>query len=559
LKRLLWIVPLVALLALIGWRVVQKKDAAGGGGPTAGGPGGGGSGGSGGGGRGAGGGGRGGPSAVEAAVAGPREMVRSVEAVGTAASPQTVRLSPPSAGRIVYLQAREGDRVKAGEVLVRIDPSQLQGQILQYRSAVAEAQSRLAQAQATLGSSDVGIASAIRSQRAAVTSAQASLNQARKTQKAQIAAAQAVVTQQAASARASEASYGSAVAQEEAARGTLAANQVKLKRLTELFQGGYIAAQDVDDAKALVATSLGQVRVAQQAEAQAKAQVAQANAQKAAAQAQVVVAQRETQGAILTAEAQVRTAQAALATANANVAQGPANRRNIEALQAAVSAAQGQLDASQAQFANLDLRSPVDGTVTERAADPGSLAQPGTPVMTVQVLKRIFVESSFPVELASQIKPGAEADVTFDALPNRQFVGRISDLNRAADPTSRQFTVRILLDNEDIAIRPGMFGHVGIITERRTPAVVVPLDALNEARDATTVSVLDRSGTVENRPVKVGQRDQQGAEILDGLKVGDRVVTVHLRPLRDGQKVQVTDPNAQPKAGGRGQRGGRGQ
>lgn len=545
-RRVFWILPLLALVGFVGLRIGQKQEKPGGGsgGPQAAG---GGPPGGGGGGRAGGGGGGGGPMAVEVEAAGPREMLTTVEAVGTAASPQTVRLSPPTSGRITFLTAREGDRVKAGETLVRIDPSQIEGTVLQGIAGVSEAQARLAQAEATVGSSDIGIESTIRSQRAAVASAQASLAQARKTQAAQIAAAQAVVTQQAASARAAQASVASAEASEEAARGTLEANQARLKRTTELFQGGFIAAQDVDDAKAQVATALGQVRVAQQSAAQARAQVAQANAQKAAAQAQVVVAQRETQGAILTAQAQFRTAQAALESALANRAQKPANRRNLDALQASVRAAQGQLDAAQAQRANTELKSPIDGTITERAADVGSLAQPGTPVLVVQAIKRMFVESSYPVELASQIKPGMEAQVTFDALPDRKFTGRISDLNRAADLASRQFTVRVLLDNREETIRPGMFGHVRVVTNRAAPKVVVPLDAVTETDDGkATVAVLAKGGTVSVRDVTLGQRDEMGVEILKGIETGESVVTTRGRALKDGQKVSVNDPNAQP-------------
>ena len=545
-RRLLWIVPLVALLALVGWRVAQKKATlAGGKGGQAGGGGGGGRGGRG-----------GGPSSVEIAEAGPRAMQTSIQAVGTAASPQTIRLSPPTSGRIISLDVREGDRVTAGQVLARIDPSQLQGTVLQNQAAVAEAQARLAQAEATIGSQDVTLQGAIRTGKASVASAQAALDQARKTQQAQIAAARAAVNQQAQAAKAAEAAVGSAKAQEEAARGVLRANEAKLTRTQGLFQGGFIAAQDVDDAKATVATSVGQLRVAQQAEATARAQVAQANAQKAAAQAQVVVAQRETQGGILTAQATFRTAQSNLTTAQANTAQSSANQLNLTALRSGVQAAQGQLDAAKAQLANTALVSPIDGTITLRSADPGTLAQPGTPVLTIQVLRQIYVETSFPIELANGVRPGMEADVTFDSLPDQKFVGSIFDVNRAADATSRQFTLRVRLDNPQFTIRPGMFGTVNVVTSRTNPAVVVPLLAITQAKDAKpTVAVVAKDGTVQVREVTLGQRDEQGVQVTQGVAAGESVVTVHDRDLKDGSKVTVADPNAKPAAGGQG--GGR--
>lgn len=484
-------------------------------------------------------------------------MVATVEAVGTAASPQIVRLSPPASGRITYLEAREGDRVHAGEVLVRIDPSQIEGTVLQNLASVSEAQSRLAQAQATIGSSNVSIESAIRTQRAAVASAQAKLDQARKTLDAQVSAAQAAVAQQEAAAQSAQADVASAQAQQEAAQANLKTAVVRFQRTQKLFEGGFIAAQDVDDARAQMESARGQVKVAQQLEDANRAKVAQALAQKKSAQANVTVIRRQAQSGILTALADLRSAQAALASAIANRSQNPANQRNIEALQASVRAAQGQLRAAEAQRSNTVLKSPIDGTVTARGADAGTLAQPGTPVLTVAALKRMFVESSFPVEMSSKIRPGMMATVTFDALPGRKFTGAIADVNRAADPQSRQFTVRVLLPNDDEAIRPGMFGHVGVVTQTAHPRVVVPINAVTENKDGSaTVAVIGKEGAVSVRDVTLGQRDQQGIEILKGVEPGESVATLRARALRDGAKATVSDPNAEPSKGG-GRRGGR--
>ena len=484
-------------------------------------------------------------------------MVTTIAAVGTAASPQTVRLSPQTAGRIVFLQAREGDRVAVGETLVRVDPAQIEGTVLQNQAAVSEARSRLAQAQATIGSGDVAVQSAIRTGGANVASAKAKLDQAKKSLQAQVAAAQAAVIQQTAAARSAQADVAAAEASQKANQATFESAQVRYTRTKGLFEGGYIAAQDVDDARAQQEAARGQVEVARDNALAAKARVAQSNAQRNAAQAQVTVVRRSAESAILTARADLRSAEATLASASANTTQGSANRRNVEALQASVRAAEGQLGVAQAQRANTELKSPIEGTVTERTADPGTLAQPGTPVMTIQVLKKMFVESSFPIELAAQVREGGEAIVTFDNLPDHKYTGRIADVNQAADAQSRQFTVRVMLDNADETIRPGMFGQVSIVTSRTNPSVVVPLAAVTATPDGkSTVAVVDREGTVTVRDVTVGSRDEMGVVIIKGVEAGDRVVTARAKPVKDGAKVNVTDANAKPPSGGRKARGG---
>src|SRR5690349_8272826 len=92
---------------------------------------------------------RGGATNVQLATAVSRDIVQSLETVGSVESPYNVKLSPKVAGRIDYLEVREGTAVKPGQILVKIDPTEVEGQVLQQQAAVAEARSRLAQAQLT--------------------------------------------------------------------------------------------------------------------------------------------------------------------------------------------------------------------------------------------------------------------------------------------------------------------------------------------------------------------------------------------------------------------------
>lgn len=551
-RRLLWIVPLLVLVGLIGWRVGQKSAETGGG---PGGPGAAAGRGGQGGGRGGAGaaGGRGGTS-VEVAVAAPTDIVDSVEAVGTAASPLTVRLSPTTSGRITYLQARVGDHVSAGQLLVRIDPSTAEGGVLQGLASVSEAQSRLAQAQVTVGASDIGIENEIRTQSAAIARAQASLNQARKTLEAQVAAAQAAVEQQEAAVRSAQADVVSAQANVTSAEANAKSAEARERRTRNLFNQGFIAAQDLDDAVAAAEAARSAVDVATQNVAANRAKVVQAQAQRNAAQAQVTVVRRQAQASVLTAQADLRSAQAAYQTAVANRAQKPANRRNLEALQASVRAAQGQLAEASATKANTELRSTVDGFVTERSADPGTLAQPGTPVLTVSVVKQIYVETSYPLDYSGEVRPGGEATVTFDSIPDRTFVGRIKDVNQAADPQSRQFLVRVAVDNPDETIRPGMFGRVRVILEHHQVPVAVPITAVTtKPNSGTTLTMVDENNTAHVVTVQTGAKDDKNVEIVQGLSAGQRVVMIAARAVQDGAKVQIVTANA---SGARGRAGG---
>src|SRR5437764_7697156 len=134
------------------------------------------------------------PPVVAVAAAQVRDIVPTFEAVGGVEAPFNVKIASKATGRIDYLQVREGDRVTQGEVLARVDPSEIQAQVRQQQAAVSEAESRLAQAQLTEAPTNVNISTQISQQQAAVASAQADYQQVKQNYDAQVAAAEAAVT-----------------------------------------------------------------------------------------------------------------------------------------------------------------------------------------------------------------------------------------------------------------------------------------------------------------------------------------------------------------------------
>ncbi|MFI5386288.1 MAG: biotin/lipoyl-binding protein, partial [Fimbriimonadales bacterium] len=106
-------------------------------------------------------------ASVEVAVAGPRTITNVLQSVGSVESPYKVEISPKSAGRISYLELREGDPVKAGQIVLKIDPSDLEGAVVQAQANVADARSKLAQAKITQNAANVGVSSQVKQQKAA--------------------------------------------------------------------------------------------------------------------------------------------------------------------------------------------------------------------------------------------------------------------------------------------------------------------------------------------------------------------------------------------------------
>lgn len=451
------------------------------------------------------------PTAVSVAPARLQDVTATFESVGSVEAPLSVNIAAKVTGRIDFLQAHEGDRVRKGEVLVRIDPTQVEAEVRQQRAALAEVQYRLAQAQITQNPTNVSVATQVAQQEAGVASAQAGYNQASQNYQAQVDAADAAVATAAANLR--------------SARANLENAQAKYKRVSNLFSQGFVAAQDVDDAQ----TAAG----VQQAAVDA------ASAQHDGAQKQAAIARTKGKADRDAAQARVDQARAALDYAKANTAQRPAYEQTLSALRATVAAAEEGVKAAEARRADTVLLSPIDGFVTGRYLDPGAVITAGQAILAVQFMRQVWVTLAVPEEISSKMALAKPATVTLDALPGRTFTGKVTQINPSADPQSRQFSVRVTLDNADNAIKPGSYAHVAMETDRVRGALVVPREAVEHDADGDYVMVLDDAGAARRRNVTLGAAGIDVMAVTQGLRLGEKVITMSAFALRDGQKVSA--------------------
>lgn len=489
------------------------------------------------------------PPVVAVAAARVRDIVPTFESVGSVTSPFDVKLAAKVAGRIDFLQVRPGDPVAQGQVLVRTDPSEIQAQVAQQQGAVAQAEHRLAQAKLTTNPTYVQVSTQINQQAAALASANADLDQVVNSADAQIAAAQAAVTDAKGRVNNAQAAIANAKAGIQSAQANLNNAQVKYDRTNDLYKQGFVAAQDVDDARTARDVQTAAVEVAKGQLNAATAARDSAAAQEQSAEQQLAIAKNKSHSDIADARAKVDQARAALKMARANTAQEPAYQENLAALKADVAASQAALENARAQLANTIIRSPINGFVTERDMDPGAMATAGTPILGVQSVRQVWVTVPVPEEVSRSVYVGQPATVQLDALPGRTFAGKVLHVNAAADPTSRQFMVQIAVDNRQNLIKPGMFANVTMVTQR-IHATVVPREAVQQTDAGASVIVVNQDNVAQRRPVVLGASDAAGIAIKSGVQPGERVIVLSAAPVRDGQVVRISGGRSHGGAGG---------
>ncbi len=181
------------------------------------------------------------------------------------------------------------------------------------------------------------------------------------------------------------------------------------------------------------------------------------------------------------------------------------------------------------------ITAPFDGVVTERAVEPGSMATPGTPLLTVEREGGYRLEAAIEESKLASIRRGQAVAVSLEAL-GRTLQGRVSEVVPAVDAASRAFTVKIDLP-PDRDLRSGIFGRARFELGSRE-ALAIPADAVQQRGQLASVFVID-SGSARARLVTTGSRNADRVEILSGLNPGDKLIYPVPEGLADGARVEA--------------------
>ncbi len=265
-------------------------------------------------------------------------------------------------------------------------------------------------------------------------------------------------------------------------------------------------------------------------------------------------------------ELQVEEAEAALAQARAEAVNAEADFRRVRGLferdntsQADYDAARAGQDSARAQVRSIEMKlesavlqlsytrlaSPIDGAVAEVPVEINENVQRGQPIVVLNSGLRPEVEVAIPEVLIREIQQGNSVTVTIDAFPNQRFTGNVTEVGISASEGLRTYPVTILLNRPDERILPGMAAEVSFRFGSGEEQVrwILPPHAVGEDRQGRFVYVVTREGeglgTVHRRPVVVGELVGEGIEVLQGLQDGERVVTVGVSRIEEGQKVRV--------------------
>lgn len=212
--------------------------------------------------------------------------------------------------------------------------------------------------------------------------------------------------------------------------------------------------------------------------------------------------------------------------------------------------AQGKLRGAEASVSYTEIRSPIDGVVTERPYFAGEMAQAGAPLITVMQTGSLLAKSHLPQSQAQALKVGADADVFVSGM-EKPVAGKVTLISPALDAGSTTVEVWVKIDNKGGALKPGTAARVAIASETVKNAVVIPSSAILKDDSGKTSVMVIANGAAKKREVTTGVVDGENIQITSGLKGGEQVITVGGYGLDEGTKVKIGSPEdaEKPAAG----------
>ncbi|NEO29222.1 MAG: efflux RND transporter periplasmic adaptor subunit [Symploca sp. SIO3C6] len=417
----------------------------------------------------------------------------TLEATGTVAAFEMIPISPKATGlQIEQVLVDEGDLVKAGQLMARLDDAVLQAQLKQAQAEVAQAQARLAELEAGVRSEEIAQAEARLEQ------AQARLKESEASIPRRIEQAQAQV---------------------KSAQARLNLAQDRSQRYQNLLETGAVSQDRFDE-------ELSEYREAE---------------------GNLLDAQQRLEQARNTNSPELEQLQAAVAEAQQELKQLRAGTRQeiIAQAKAQLEAQKAQVQLLKTQLEDTRVVAPVGGKVAEKMASVGDVTSTGKKLFEIIENRRLELLLEVTEIQLPQIKTGQSLTITSDSDAGLKLSGKVREIDPVVNQESRQAIIKVDLPTTE-SLRPGMFLRSLITTSTATGLTVPAKAVLPQANGSAIVYLLNGDNTVKEHLVEMGELlPGEQVEVRSGLSQGDRIVVKGAAYLKDGDKVEVIETTSQ--------------
>jgi multidrug efflux system membrane fusion protein len=255
------------------------------------------------------------------------------------------------------------------------------------------------------------------------------------------------------------------------------------------------------------------------------------------------------QGDLANYKAQQRVAQISLDRAKQLAERQVGPQATVDTAQAAFDQASAGIAKTEAIISQKLVRAPFDGELGVRKVEVGQYLTAGTQIVSLTDLSVLYANFTVTEKDSAQLKVGQVVRIAVDAYPGRTFDGKITTIEPQIATETRNIRVQATMQNPDKILKPGMFATTTVVLPDKPPVITVPETAVDYTLYGDSVYLLtekkEEDGktklTVTRTFVQTGNRVEGRAEILKGLKDGDRVVAVGQLKLQSGSAVTISN------------------
>ncbi|GFM35936.1 efflux RND transporter periplasmic adaptor subunit [Desulfovibrio psychrotolerans] len=214
------------------------------------------------------------------------------------------------------------------------------------------------------------------------------------------------------------------------------------------------------------------------------------------------------------------------------------SREELEQAETERTVAQATLREAEVNYSHGITTSTTNGVVNKVYVDPGEYIAEGATVADIVNVDTLRVNFNVPEADVRFLSEGSKAVVRLDTYPGREWEGTVDFVAWKADTATRTFRVRLVVNNRDGAIRPGMIARGAFVRRSVADALTAPLFSVLD-KGGERVVFVERNGVAEARTVELGVIDGDRVEVRKGLDAGDRLIVVGHTEVEDGTKVNV--------------------
>ena len=184
------------------------------------------------------------------------------------------------------------------------------------------------------------------------------------------------------------------------------------------------------------------------------------------------------------------------------------------------------------------LKAPLTGMVNHLFVDEGEFVDKGKPFVDVVNVDKIKINVNVPELDVRYLKAGQKTVVRVDAFQDRELTGVIDFVAYKADPATKTFHVKVIVDNPNHDVRPGMIARVAFLRRVIPDALAAPIFSIVD-KGGERILFVEKDGVAQARTISIGAIEGNMVQITKGLQPGDNLIVVGQKEVEEGMKVQV--------------------